>query len=98
MSLCIPKMPNLFLYLGPNGGPGAGSFIAMLELVVEYIIKCARKMQIEHISSMEVKYETFASMNCWMMLMYSCREEAFGAFSDHVDRYFESTIFTYKVS
>jgi len=44
----------MFLFLGPNGGPGAGSFIAMLEVVMEYAIKCARKMQVEHISSMEV--------------------------------------------
>lgn len=52
----MPKMPNLYLFLGPNGGPGAGSFIAMLELVVDYIIKCVRKMQLEHIASMEVAY------------------------------------------
>ena len=58
LSLCVPKMPNMFLFLGPNGGPGAGSFIAMLEVVMEYIIKCVRKMQIEHISSMEVGYVT----------------------------------------
>ena len=55
LSLCVPKMPNMFLFLGPNGGPAAGSFIAMLEVVVEYTIKCARKLQVEHISSMEVK-------------------------------------------
>ena len=54
LSLCIPNMPNFFLYLGPNGGPGAGSFIAMLECVVEYIIKCVKKLQREHIASMEV--------------------------------------------
>ncbi|KAK6379129.1 hypothetical protein LTS17_006833 [Exophiala oligosperma] len=47
-------MPNLFFLLGPNGGPGAGSFIAMLEHVVEYIIKCISKLQREYISSMEV--------------------------------------------
>lgn len=49
-------MPNLYFYLGPNGGPGAGSFIAMLELVVDYVIKCVRKMQVENIASMEVKW------------------------------------------
>jgi cation diffusion facilitator CzcD-associated flavoprotein CzcO len=58
-------MPNLFLFLGPNGGPGAGSFIAMLELVVDYVVKCARKMQIEHISSMEVAYATFPFAWFW---------------------------------
>lgn len=56
LSMCVPKMPNLFLFFGPNGGPGAGSFIAMLELVIEYMVKCALKMQLEHISSMEVAY------------------------------------------
>jgi cation diffusion facilitator CzcD-associated flavoprotein CzcO len=55
-------MPNLFLFLGPNGGPGAGSFIAMLELVVEYVAKCARKMQLEHISSMEVAYGLYSPL------------------------------------
>lgn len=47
-------MPNLFFYLGPNGGPGAGSFIAMLENVADYVIQCVRKMQREYIGSMEV--------------------------------------------
>ncbi|KIW84309.1 hypothetical protein Z517_03559 [Fonsecaea pedrosoi CBS 271.37] len=78
LSLCVPNFPNLFLYLGPNGGPGGGSFIAMLEVVVEYIIQCARKLQREHIASMEVK------------------EQACRAFYDHVDKYFEKTIYTYK--
>lgn len=55
MSICSPKMPNLFFYLGPNGGPGAGSFIAMLETVVGYIIQCIKKLQREHIASMEVR-------------------------------------------
>jgi len=53
-SLGVPRMPNLFIFLGPNGGPGAGSFIAMLENVADYVIKCIQKMQREHISSMEV--------------------------------------------
>lgn len=56
LSVCVPKIPNFFIYLGPNGGPASGSFIAMLEVVVEYIIKCVRKLQLEHISSMEVRY------------------------------------------
>lgn len=54
MSICVPKMPNMFLFLGPNGGPGAGSFIAMLEFVSEYIIKCVQKIQRQHIGSMAV--------------------------------------------
>lgn len=54
LSVAVPRMPNLFLLFGPNGGPGAGSFIAMLEHIVEYVIKCVAKMQREYISSMEV--------------------------------------------
>ncbi|USW52058.1 Putative flavin monooxygenase, FAD/NAD(P)-binding domain superfamily [Septoria linicola] len=29
LSLCTPSFPNLFHFLGPNGGPAAGSFIAI---------------------------------------------------------------------
>ncbi|KAI1613103.1 hypothetical protein EDD36DRAFT_488132 [Exophiala viscosa] len=78
LSLCAPKMPNLFFFLGPNGGPGAGSFIAMLENVVDYVIQCVQKLQREYVASMEVS------------------ETAQKAFSEHVDRYFAKTIFTYK--
>ena len=56
--------PCIFPPLVPSTGvPSAQELlahqlIAMLELVVEYVIKCARKMQLEHISSMEVAYAT----------------------------------------
>lgn len=53
MAVAVPNMPNFFMFLGPSGGPGSGSFVTMLEFVVEYIIKCVRKLQIEHIASME---------------------------------------------
>ena len=55
MSMCVPNIPNMFIYLGPNGGPGAGSFIAMLECVAEYVIKCVKKLQLEYVGSMDVK-------------------------------------------
>jgi hypothetical protein len=55
MSMCVPNIPNMFIYLGPNGGPGAGSFIAMLECVAEYVIKCVQKLQLEYIGSMDAK-------------------------------------------
>ncbi|RFU28410.1 hypothetical protein B7463_g7911, partial [Scytalidium lignicola] len=35
LSMCPPKMPNYFMYLGPNGGPGTGSTIILLEQVAE---------------------------------------------------------------
>jgi hypothetical protein len=100
LSLCVPKMPNLFLFLGPNGGPGAGSFIAMLELVVDYVVKCARKMQLEHISSMEVAYVTFLHQVLARAIEADTlylREKPYRSFSEHVDKYFDNTIFSYKV-
>ncbi|KAK5203314.1 hypothetical protein LTR41_010957 [Exophiala xenobiotica] len=80
MSMCTPNMPDFFVYLGPNGAPGSGSFIAMLEWRVEYVAKCVRKLQREHIASMEVEIGPNK------------------AFSAQVDKYFATTIFTYKAS
>ncbi|RSL94534.1 hypothetical protein CDV31_014277 [Fusarium ambrosium] len=53
MGVVVPNIPNFFMYLGPAGAPGSGSFITMLEFVVEYIIKCIKKLQGEYISSLE---------------------------------------------
>lgn len=53
MAVAVPNMPNFFMYLGPSGAPGSGSFVTMLEFMVEYIIKCAKKLQREYLSSME---------------------------------------------
>lgn len=47
MSILPPKMPNLFLFVGPNGGSGAGSTIQMSEWVAEYVFKCIQKLQRE---------------------------------------------------
>ncbi|KAJ5519101.1 hypothetical protein N7453_001523 [Penicillium expansum] len=53
----FPDFPPGCMYLGPSGSPGSGSFLAMLEFVVEYIIKCTKKLQREYISSMEPTME-----------------------------------------
>ncbi|KAH8883205.1 flavin-binding monooxygenase [Thozetella sp. PMI_491] len=55
MSIFPEKMPNLFLFVGPNGAPGAGSTIHMSECVCEYMIKCIQKIQRENIRSMVAK-------------------------------------------
>ena len=54
LSICAPKMPNYFMYLGPNGGPGTGSNVHYLENVCEYMIKCIQKLQQEYIKSMTI--------------------------------------------
>ncbi|EXJ70270.1 uncharacterized protein A1O5_06338 [Cladophialophora psammophila CBS 110553] len=57
LSMCPSQMPNYFLYLGPNGGPGNGSTIIFLELVAEYICKAVHKVQREGLKSMVPKDE-----------------------------------------
>lgn len=48
-------MPNLYLYLGPNGAPGAGSTLHMIEFACDYMISCIRKLQREGLKSMVVR-------------------------------------------
>lgn len=59
MAVGVPNIPNFFMYLGPSGSSGSGSFLAMLEFVVEYIIKCTKKLQREYFSSMEPTWVFF---------------------------------------
>lgn len=55
LSMCPARMPNYFIYLGPNGGPGTGSTIIMLEQVCDYICKSVSKLQREGLKSMVAK-------------------------------------------
>ena len=50
------KMPNLFLYLGPNGAPNS-TMVVMIEFQCDYMIKCVQKLQREHLRSMTVRQE-----------------------------------------
>ncbi|KAM0543828.1 hypothetical protein ACHAPJ_012135 [Fusarium lateritium] len=63
MGMTVPNIPNFFMYLGPAGAPGSGSFVTMLEFVVEYIIKCVKKLQREHIASLEPTMEAHNDFN-----------------------------------
>jgi len=55
LSLCPQQMPNFFLFLGPNGGPGNGSNAPFLENACSYMVKAIKKIQREHIKSMVPK-------------------------------------------
>lgn len=49
----VPRlMPNYYVFLGPNGGPGLGSTIPFLELQARYMIQIIQKIQREYIKSM----------------------------------------------
>ena len=52
----MDKMPNCWLYLGPNAAPGAGNAYLAVELECALVIKCAKKMLREKIKSICVKY------------------------------------------
>ncbi|KAH7376842.1 cyclohexanone monooxygenase [Plectosphaerella cucumerina] len=56
LSIMPVKMPNLFLYLGPNGAPNS-TMIVMIEFQCDYMIKCVQKLQREHLRSMVPKVE-----------------------------------------
>ena len=51
----MDKMPNCWLYLGPNGAPGAGNAYLAIELECALIIRTAKKMLREKIKSVCVK-------------------------------------------
>jgi hypothetical protein len=55
LSMCPSKMPNYFVYLGPNGGPGTGSTLVFIEAITEYICKAVKKLQREGLKSMVPK-------------------------------------------
>ncbi len=52
MAIASEKMPNYFMFLGPNGGPGLGSAVPFLENEGKYMIKVIQKIQREYIKSM----------------------------------------------
>ncbi|TID03888.1 putative sterigmatocystin biosynthesis monooxygenase stcW [Colletotrichum higginsianum] len=56
LSIMPVKMPNLFLYLGPNGAPNS-TMVVMIEFQCDYMIKCVQKLQREHLGSMVPKAE-----------------------------------------
>ncbi|KAL6231968.1 hypothetical protein BDW75DRAFT_247546 [Aspergillus navahoensis] len=53
----VPKMPNMLRFVGPNGAPGTGGFIHLIECACEYMIKAIQKVQREYIKSIAVKPE-----------------------------------------
>lgn len=55
LSMCPSKMPNYFMYLGPNGGPGTGSTLVFIEAITDYICKAVKKLQREGLKSMVPK-------------------------------------------
>lgn len=57
LTLCTNGFPNWFMSLGPNSGIGSGSLLVIMERQVDYAIAAVRKLQREHLKSIEPKRE-----------------------------------------
>lgn len=58
----VPHMPNMLRFVGPNGAPGTGGFVHLIECACEYMIKAVQKVQREYIKSITVKPEAMAML------------------------------------
>lgn len=57
LGMCVDKMPNCFVYMGPNCGPGAGGAYLCVDGECELMISCIKKMLRDKIKSMTIKSE-----------------------------------------
>lgn len=53
----------MFTFLGPNGAPGTGGTLHLIEVACEYMIKCIQKLQREYIKSMVIKPRALAHLS-----------------------------------
>ncbi|KAL5536604.1 hypothetical protein ACEPAF_427 [Sanghuangporus sanghuang] len=57
LGMCTDGFPNWFMSLGPNSAIGSGSLLLLIEKQVEYALEAAKKLQREHLKSIEPKNE-----------------------------------------
>lgn len=55
LSMMTDNFPNMFMFLGPNSGLGAGNLLIILEKIADYTAQALRKMQTEDIRFMQPK-------------------------------------------
>ncbi|KAJ9604945.1 hypothetical protein H2200_010334 [Cladophialophora chaetospira] len=65
-SIAAPGYPNYFIVNGPRGNWGQGCALPSHEVQVEYILKCCRKMQQDHIRYIEPRCEITRQLNLYM--------------------------------
>ncbi|ORY17468.1 hypothetical protein BCR34DRAFT_621904 [Clohesyomyces aquaticus] len=63
LALTVPKFPNYFVINGVRGNWASGTALPSHEVQVDYIVKCAKKIQEEGIRAFEVKYEPTVQLN-----------------------------------
>lgn len=57
LATTVPKFPNYFVVNGVRGNWAAGTALPSHEVCVEYILKCAKRIQEDGIRALEVKQE-----------------------------------------
>lgn len=55
LGMCVDKMPNCYVYMGPNCGPGAGGAYLCVDGECELMISCIKKLLRDKIKSMTIK-------------------------------------------
>lgn len=63
LALTVPKFPNYFVVNGVRGNWASGTALPSHEVQIEYILKCAKKIQEEGIRAFEVKHEPTVQLN-----------------------------------
>jgi hypothetical protein len=62
LSVTVPKFPNYFIVNGVRGQWASGTALPAHEISVEYILKCAKKIQTDGIRALEVKDEAVTQL------------------------------------
>ncbi|KAK7430518.1 hypothetical protein QQZ08_003037 [Neonectria magnoliae] len=63
--ICVPNMPNYFIFNGPNSPVGHGSLLSVMDWAAEYILKWCRKIATEDIKSVIVDEGATADYNTY---------------------------------
>ncbi|KAF1816927.1 cyclohexanone monooxygenase [Eremomyces bilateralis CBS 781.70] len=62
LSVTVPKFPNYFIVNGVRGQWASGTALPAHEISIEYILKCAKKIQGDGIRALEVKDEAVTQL------------------------------------
>jgi hypothetical protein len=57
LATTVPKFPNYFVINGVRGSWASGTTLPSHEVCVEYVLKCAKRMQAEGIKAIEIREE-----------------------------------------
>lgn len=99
LGVAVDKMPNCFLYFGPNCAPGAGNAFLCSEWECEFMISCTKKLLRDRLKSMCIRYVS----SSWPLFIdteprSTIRPERVKQYTSYVNEYLKTTIFGQPVS